>query len=108
MYNKLPAIKTQIKTNTDTDTDTDTNTDTDTDTDTHTQHRHIQGSSGASWERLVRKHALLRVRKQRTIAHRRRPSATQRLLHPTIDFLSKIVRVLCDVSVTLFFQIQIH
>jgi hypothetical protein len=31
MYNKLPAIKTQIKTNTDTDTDTDTETDTNTD-----------------------------------------------------------------------------
>jgi hypothetical protein len=29
MYNKLPAIKTQIKTNTDTDTDTETDTNTD-------------------------------------------------------------------------------
>ena len=31
MYNKLPAIKTQIKTNTETDTDTNTETDTNKD-----------------------------------------------------------------------------
>jgi hypothetical protein len=32
MYNKLPAIKTQIDTNTDTDTNTDRDTNTETDT----------------------------------------------------------------------------
>ena len=35
MYNKLPAIKTQIKTNTDTDTETNTDRDTNTETDTN-------------------------------------------------------------------------
>ena len=35
MYNKLPAIKTQIKTNTDTDTETITDRDTNTETDTN-------------------------------------------------------------------------
>ena len=46
MYNKLPAIKTQIDTNT--DTDTDTNTDRDTDTETVTNKDIVENSANIS------------------------------------------------------------